>query len=114
MEPKTKRRKLEDFNIIKRDDLNISSKTIFTVDKCRELFCNLEKELEYLTGDLATVKVFGKVYDIPRKQAAYGDDGVKYRYSGTTIPAKPWTETLSFLRDKIEEHTGILYNFVLV
>ena len=35
----------------------------------RELFDLLEEEVEYLTGDLAKVKVFGKVYNIPRKQA---------------------------------------------
>ena len=29
----------------------------------------LEDEVEYLTGELAKVKVFGKVYNIPRKQA---------------------------------------------
>ena len=44
-----------------------------------------ENELEYLTGDLATVKVFGKIYPIPRKQAAYGEVGVKYKYSGNNI-----------------------------
>ena len=39
--------------------------------KCnfRDIFSNLEKEIEYLTGELAQVKVFGKVYPIPRKQA---------------------------------------------
>ena len=35
----------------------------------REIFSKLETEIEYLTGDLAKVKVFGKVYPIPRKQA---------------------------------------------
>ncbi len=35
----------------------------------RNIFSNLEREIEYLSGDLARVKVFGKVYPIPRKQA---------------------------------------------
>ena len=29
----------------------------------------LEEEIEYLSGDLAKVKVFGKIYNIPRQQA---------------------------------------------
>ena len=29
------------------------------------------------------VKVFGKLHPIPRRQSAYGDPGVEYKYSGT-------------------------------
>ena len=133
----------------------------------RELFTELEREVEYLSGELAKVKVFGKVYDIPRKQAgkeanslnmyivhrysvkyivyslfnmkirrnnlkhrkktirtknffltqmilAYGDPGIKYKYSGTSITAKSWSPTLLQLRDLVKEATGHTYNFVLV
>ena len=68
----------------------------------------------YFTGDLSKVKIFGKVHPIPRKQSAYGDEGLTYKYSGTTVPALPWTPTLSMLRDLIQIKTGIKYNFVLV
>ena len=30
--------------------------------------------------------------------SAYGDDGVKYRYSGTTVTAKTWTNSLLKLK----------------
>ena len=45
---------------------------------------------------------------------AYGDPGIKYKYSGTSIEAKPWSPTLVYLRDQVKASTGHLYNFVLV
>ena len=88
-------------------------------------------QVEYLTGSLAQVKVFGKVHNIPRclkdisnvlnvhfpvyrQHAAYGDDGLKYKYSGVTVAAKPWTPALKQLKEIVEKHSGFKYNFVLV
>ena len=45
---------------------------------------------------------------------AYGDPGIKYKYSGTSITAKSWSPTLLQLRDLVKEATGHTYNFVLV
>ena len=49
-----------------------------------------------------------------RQHSAYGDPGVTYTYSGVTVQAKPWTKTLQWVRRKVEEATGVCYNFVLV
>jgi len=117
-EQERKRLKKEEFDAswkcIQRDNLNISYKILFSRSESRELFTELEREVEYLSGELAKVKVFGKVYNIPRKQAAYGDPGIKYKYSGTSITAKSWSPTLLQLRDLVKEATGHTYNFVLV
>ncbi|XP_045785797.1 DNA oxidative demethylase ALKBH2-like [Maniola jurtina] len=74
----------------------------------------LEETLTYFTGDLATVKVFGKVHPLPRQQVAYGDPGITYRYSGTTVPALPWPQPVLSLRDFLFKLKGIKYDFVLV
>ena len=47
-------------------------------------------------------------------QVAHGDEGVTYTYSGTKIPAKPWTPVLNQIREKIQEVTQHSFNFVLV
>ncbi|KAJ8930727.1 hypothetical protein NQ314_016456, partial [Rhamnusium bicolor] len=60
------------------------------------------------------VKVFGKWHEIPRQQVAYGDEGLKYTFSGITLPAKPWTPLLNDIRNLLFEVTGFRYNFVLV
>ena len=98
--------------------LNISSIIFYkTQYERRYVFEQLEKQIRYFTEPrLTKVKVFGKLHDIPRKQAAYGDAGVEYKYSGLTVPAIPWYQApiLELIRSHIEECTGIVYNFVLV
>jgi hypothetical protein len=42
---------------------------LFPKAECLDFFSRLEKEIVYFTGDLATVKVFGKKHNLPRKQS---------------------------------------------
>ncbi|XP_033113498.1 DNA oxidative demethylase ALKBH2-like isoform X2 [Anneissia japonica] len=78
------------------------------------LYQKCEKELEYFTGDLAKVRVFGKWFNIPRKQVAYGDAGLTYTFSGNKVPARPWPPFLEDLRDRLKVLTGAYFSFVLV
>ena len=68
----------------------------------------------FVPGEEAKVQVFGKVYNIPRKQASYGDEGLNYTYSGVTRLACPWTPTLEYIRDAVIKTTGQTFNFVLI
>ena len=97
-----------------RDDLLVRYSVIFPSNLCSKYLRNLEKEINYLSGDMSKVKVFGKWHDIPRKHTAYGEAGIKYTYSGVTVLAKPWTETLLLIKNRVEELTCVSYNFVLV
>ncbi|CAH3882580.1 unnamed protein product [Pieris brassicae] len=74
----------------------------------------LDGTLEYFTGDLAKIKVFGKIYPLPRQQVAFGDPGITYKYSNLTVPALPWPDSILALRNFIFKLKGIKYNFVLV
>ncbi|KAG7251037.1 hypothetical protein CRUP_014331, partial [Coryphaenoides rupestris] len=62
----------------------------------------------------AKVRVFGKLHDIPRKQAVYGEPGLHYTYSGVKHGARQWTPTLEYIRDSVTKVTGQAFNFVLV
>jgi hypothetical protein len=42
---------------------------LFPKAECQNLFTRLEEEVVYFTGQLATVKVFGKIHNVPRKQS---------------------------------------------
>lgn len=79
-----------------------------------KLLSDCEGSLTYFTGELATVKLYGRSIPIPRKQVAYGDDGLTYTYSGITVPARPWLPFLAAVRQRIEEKTGFKFNFVLI
>lgn len=67
-----------------------------------------------ISGEEAKVLVFGKEYNIPRKQATYGDAGLTYTYSGFARSASAWTPTLEYIRDAVTNTTGHTFNFVLV
>ncbi len=81
----------------------------------REIFKQLEKELvPYLERSQNQVKIMGKVHKIPRKQAAFGDVGLSYNFSGVSVPAHPWISPLNEIRDTVMETLGEKFNFVLV
>lgn len=67
-----------------------------------------------VSGEEAKLLVFGKMHNIPRKQATYGDAGLTYTYSGVKHLASPWTPTLEYIRDAVTNITGYTFNFVLV
>lgn len=48
------------------------------------------------------VKLYGKTITTARQVAWYGDDGVQYRYSGSTRTALPWCEPILDIKAAIE------------
>lgn len=74
-----------------------------------ELEQQLSAELDWHQGD---VKVFGRWHKIPRLQAWHGDPDIRYRYSGKTLQAVPWTPVLDNLRSELQK-LGITTNAVL-
>uniref|UniRef100_A0A671XAI8 DNA oxidative demethylase ALKBH2 n=2 Tax=Sparus aurata TaxID=8175 RepID=A0A671XAI8_SPAAU len=99
---------------IEAEGLDCDYALLFSKEEADKLFRQLEEEVVYSTGEEARVQVFGKVYDIPRKQATYGDAGLTYTYSGVKRLACPWTPTLEYIRDAVTKTTGQTFNFVLV
>lgn len=87
---------------------------LFPKEEANILFKKLEEEVVYATGEEAQVQVFGKVHNIPRKQATYGDAGLTYTYSGVKHLASTWTPTLEYIREAVTKTTGQTFNFVLV
>ena len=87
-------------------------KRLMPFDTAYDVYNRLEKEVVYLTDQ--KVHIFGAYYEITRKHAAYGDNGLQYSFSGLTLNAKPWTALLEKIRDLVSAETGHKYNFVLV
>lgn len=77
-----------------------------------EIYRSLTKEISYDKNSI--VKVFGKIYPIPRKQTAYGDPCTKYSFSGSVVNAKPWTRLLLKIKSDVEFITDRKYNFCLI
>lgn len=79
------------------------------------VFQQLESQLQtYFTSSRQSVKMAGRVMQIPRRQTAFGDRGLSYTFSGITMQANPWTPLVSALRDHVERALDEKFNFVLV
>lgn len=60
------------------------------------------------------IKYYGKLLDIPRLTAWYGDAGKSYVYSGIRANAIPWTPELLKIKDRVEDLSGCIFNCVLL
>ena len=60
------------------------------------------------------IRIFGKVYDVPRLQQWFSDAGLVYTWSGLRMEPVPWLPALQRLRDKVIEETAHPFNTVLV
>lgn len=99
---------------IRAEGLDCDYTVLFGKAEADEILRELEQEVEYFTGALARVQVFGKWHSVPRKQATYGDAGLTYTFSGLTLSPKPWIPVLERVRDRVSLVTGQTFNFVLV
>jgi len=61
-----------------------------------------------------TIKMFGKVIDVPRLTAWYGDPDRSYTYSGIALTPRSWSPLLSELRATVERLAGCKFNSVLL
>ena len=82
----------------------------------KNIFSSIMKEVVFISDEMSSIVVMGKKVKIRRKQSAYGDKGLMYRFSGVSVEAKPWEESpiLSTIRDFVHENYKIPVNFVLV
>ncbi|XP_040859720.1 DNA oxidative demethylase ALKBH2 [Ochotona curzoniae] len=99
---------------IRAEGLDCDYMVLFGKAEADNILRELEKEVEYFTGALARVQVFGKWHSVPRKQVTYGDAGLTYTFSGLTLSPRPWIPILERVRDRVSEVTGHTFNFVLI
>jgi alkylated DNA repair dioxygenase AlkB len=60
------------------------------------------------------IKLYGKLIDLPRRTAWYGDEGRSYTYSGITVTPNPWMPVLREIKEAIEVVSGVIFNSVLL
>ena len=115
--PSTQLKSCKVLSFIKSDHgLNVDYfSAYFSARQAKEHFNELERSLKvFLESSQNEVRVFGKLHKVPRKQAAFGDPGLSYEFSGVRIPANPWIPVLEVLRDQLSIALKARFNFVLV
>ncbi|MCP3982757.1 MAG: alpha-ketoglutarate-dependent dioxygenase AlkB [bacterium] len=82
----------------------------------RALMQRLLDEIEFDSPEASRIRqpFTGRMVEIPRRQAGYGDPGTSYAFSGGVVAGRPWTPTLGELREHLYERTGYSSNYVLV
>lgn len=65
----------------------------YNAQKQAEIMHNLDA-LTFNSDEESMVKIMGKYIKIPRLQTAFGDVGISYKFSGNSVPAKPWPDFL--------------------
>lgn len=76
-------------------------------DRC---FARLSSELDWAQRPIV---LFGRELMQPRLTAFHGAPGISYRYSGQTMLARPWTPTLTELKERLQRVLGLDFNCVL-
>ncbi|XP_050409859.1 DNA oxidative demethylase ALKBH2 [Patella vulgata] len=99
---------------IRRENLCCDYTVFYSKHQADELLAECEKILIYNEGQMARVHLYGKWMEIARKQVAFGDEGLSYRFSGKTVSAQPWMPLVQKIKDDIIKATGYTFNFVLV
>jgi alkylated DNA repair dioxygenase AlkB len=61
-----------------------------------------------------SIKVYGKLVDVPRLTAWYGDEGTGYTYSGIVNDPQPWTPALLEVKRAVEVPAEVTFNSVLL
>lgn len=61
-----------------------------------------------------SIKLYGRVHQVPRLTAWYGDPDKTYRYSGITATSTPWIPALATIKKRIEKISNARFNSVLL
>ena len=75
------------------------------------LLLDLQQDIDWRRD---VIRMFGRSIPAPRLSAWYGDPGVCYRYSGISLTAAGWTDTLLWIKSRVEAVAGLAFNSVLL
>jgi alkylated DNA repair dioxygenase AlkB len=83
----------------------------FTKTDSDRLFDRLMNSTEWKQDK---IRFYGKLIDLPRLTAWYGDIDKAYKYSGIPMNPLPWTESLLEIKTRIESVAKIRFSSVLL
>lgn len=103
--------KLTGNNILPKDGEVLFFPNYFNKADSDRLFKSLTDKILWQQDQ---IKFFGKMIDLPRLTAWYGENDLPYTYSG--IPMKPhsWTPDLLEIKNKIEKEAKVNFSSVLL
>lgn len=98
-------------NLLPRDGELIYIRNFLSSEEAQYYFEKLKNEVKWRSDQ---IKMYGKVHDLPRLQAWYGDAGKSYSYSGIKLRPEAWTNTLMELKQRIQNTAHHDFNSLLI
>ena len=83
----------------------------FSEEESDQIFKDLIENIEWQQDK---IKFYGKLIDLPRLTAWYGDKGKSYTYSGIPMNPHSWTSTLQKIKSTIEKVAHVSFSSVLL
>lgn len=99
--------------MIKQDIENgwyIWEPNFYSPKESKSLFQILYDELPWEGGE---INLFGKTYQIPRKQVMFADNGLNYGYSGKKLNVINWNAVVKDIKNQIELESNYDFNACL-
>ena len=99
--------------MIKQDIENgwyIWKPNFYSPKESKAFFQTLYKELPWEGGE---INLFGKTYQIPRKQVMYADNGLHYGYSGKNLKVVNWHPVVKNIKNQLELESNFDFNACL-
>jgi alkylated DNA repair dioxygenase AlkB len=84
---------------------------LFPAGEADACFGRLRAEIPWQQDE---VVVFGKKRVTARKVSWHGDPGCAYTYAGRCKSPRPWTDSLSVIKEEVESVTGVRFNSCLL
>lgn len=99
---------------MKRVELNngwyIFLENFYSSSESTHLLNYLLNELPWKSGE---IKLFGKVYPIPRKEVYFSDNKLSYSYSGKELIIDIWDENVLEIKSRVEALLNVEFNACL-
>ncbi|MEQ9424905.1 MAG: alpha-ketoglutarate-dependent dioxygenase AlkB [Cyclobacteriaceae bacterium] len=83
----------------------------FTREESDSLYKKLKEKIRWQQDQ---IKFYGKMIDLPRLTAWYGDPGFSYTYSGIPMNPHSWNEELLFIKERVDNEAGVHFSSVLL
>ena len=85
--------------------------TFFDASTANGLFNELKSGIPWQQDDIT---LFGKTHPQPRLTALFGNEGKPYSYSNIVMHPHEWNDSLQFIKEAVEEVSGVLFTTVLL
>lgn len=83
----------------------------FTPEESNRLYKSLSENIKW---QLDQINFYGKLIDLPRLTAWYGDPGISYTYSGISMSPNSWNDDLLFIKKRIEKVAKVEFSSCLL